>query len=70
MRLPSNDSLKAWCVKEGISQDSRLENLKASLMMAYKSVAKEKKEAHQNNMKFHDRRPKTRHFVVNDFVYL
>jgi len=70
MQLPSIDSLKARCVKENTSQDRRLENLKASLRMAYKTVAKANKEAHRNNKIFYDRKAKTRHFEVNDLVYL
>jgi len=70
MQLPSNDSLKARYVKEHTSQDRRIENLKASLRMAYKAVAKANKKAHRNNKRFYDRKAKTRHFKVNDLVYL
>jgi hypothetical protein len=70
MQLPSNDSLKARCVKENTSQDRRIENLKASLRMVYKAVAKGNKKAHRNNNRFRDRKAKTRHFEVNDLVYL
>jgi len=70
MQLPSNDSLKVRCVRENTSQDRRLENLKASLRMAYNAVAKANKKAHRNNKRFYDRKAKTRHFDVNDLVYL
>jgi len=69
MQLPSNDSLKARCVKENTSQDRRIENLKASLRVAYKAVAKANKKAHRNK-RFQDRKAKTRHFEVNGLVYL
>jgi len=40
MQLPGNDNLKARCVQESMSLDRRIENLKSSLRMAYKEVAK------------------------------
>jgi len=60
------------CVKENTSQDRRLENLKAkaSLRMAYKAVAKAKKKAHRNNKRFYVRKAKTRHFEVNNTVFV
>ena len=70
MQLPSNDSLKARCVKENTGQDRRIENLKASLRMAYKAVAKANKNVRRNNKRFYDRKAKTRHFEVNDLVHL
>ena len=70
MQLPSNDSLRARCTRRPTSQDRRIENLKASLRRAYKTVAKANRKAHQTNKKFYDRRAKTRGFVKSDFVYL
>jgi len=69
-QLPSNDSLKARCVRENTSQDRRLENLKASVRKAYKAVAKANKKAHRNNKRFYDRKALTRNFDGNDSVYL
>ena len=48
----------------------RIENLKASLRMAYKELAKANRKAHQNSKRFYDRKAKARHFDVNDLVYL
>jgi len=45
MELPSNDNLKARCGKENSSQDSCIENLKATFKMAYKLVAKSRSQA-------------------------
>jgi len=55
---------------ESTSQDRRIENLKASLRMAYKEVAKANRKAHQNSKRFYDRKAKARHFEVNDLMYL
>ena len=70
MQLPGNDNLKARCPTENSSQDSRLEQLKASLRTAYKLVAKANKSSHQRNKKLYDRKAKARSFEVNDLVYL
>ena len=55
MQLSSNDSLKARCVQESTSQDRRIGNLKPSLRMAYKKVAKANTKARQNK-RFYDRK--------------
>ena len=47
-----------------------IENLKASLKMAYKLLAKSKKKLHQNNKRLYDKSARTRNFEVNDLVYL
>jgi len=70
MQLPGNDNLKARCPTENSSQDSRLEQLKASLRTAYKLVAKANKSSHQRNKKLYDRKAKAHSFEVNDLVYL
>ena len=70
MQLPGNDNLKARCPTENSNQDSRLEQLKASLRTAYKLVAKANKSSHQRNKKLYDRKAKARSFEVNDLVYL
>ena len=47
-----------------------IKDLKASLKMAYKELAKANRKAHQNNKRFHERKAKARHFEANDLVYL
>jgi hypothetical protein len=47
-----------------------IENLKASLKMAYKQLAKSRKKSHQNNKRLYDKRDRTRNFEVNDLVFL
>ena len=49
MQLPGNDNLKARYVQESTSLDRRIENLKSSLRMAYKDVAKANRKACQRN---------------------
>ena len=70
MQLPGKDNLKTRCVQEGRSLDRRIENLKASLIMAYKEVAEANRKAYQKNKRFYDRKAKARHFEKNDLVYL
>ena len=68
MQLPGNDNLKARCLTENSSQDSRLERLKVSLRTAYKLIEKANNSSHQRNKKFYDRKAKARSFEVNDPV--
>jgi len=70
MQLPGNDNLKARCVQESTILERRIENLKFSLRMAYKEVAKANRKAHQRNKRFYDRKAKARHFEENYLVYL
>jgi len=70
MQLPGNDNLKARCAQEGTSPDRRIENLKSSLRMAYKEVAKGNRKAHQSNKRFYDRKAKVQHFEENDGVFV
>jgi len=70
MEIPNNDNLKARISSENLSQKRSLENLKASLNLAYKLVAKANRKAHQNNKRLYDRRAKVRNFEENDLVYL
>ena len=69
MQLPGNDNLKARRVQESTSLDRRIENLKSSLRMAYKEVAKANRKAQQRYKRFYGRRAKARHFEENDLVY-
>jgi len=70
MQLPGNDNLKARFVQESTSLDRCIENLKSSLRMAYKEVAKANRRAHQRNKRFYDREANARYFEENDLVYL
>jgi len=70
MEIPNNDNLKAQITSENPSQKRSLENLKASLKLAYKLVARAKQKSHQNNKRLYDRRATVRNFEENDLVYL
>jgi len=70
MEIPNNDNLKARISSENPSQKRSLENLEASLNLAYKLVAKANRKSHQNNKRLYDRRVKVRDFKENDLVYL
>ena len=70
MQLPGNDNLKARCVQESMSVDRCIENLKSSLRMVYKDVAKSNRKAHQKNKRSYDCKAKARQFEENDLVYL
>jgi len=64
MALPNSDNLKAKLrkEKENFDQDLRLENLKSSPQLAYKTV--------KNNKRPYDRKAKLRSFQSEDIVYL
>jgi hypothetical protein len=70
MEIPNNGNLKTRISSENLSQKRSLENLKASLNLAYKLVAKASRKAHQNNKRLYDRRAKVRNFEKNDLFYL
>ena len=70
MENPNNDNLKAWISSEILSQKRSLENLKASLNLAYKVVAKANRKAHLNNKRLYDRIAKFCDSKANDLVYL
>jgi hypothetical protein len=72
MNLPSSDNLKAKVPEENENRDhsSRLESLKSSLRLAYKSVRKANRQSHLNNKRLYDRKAKFRSFQKRDIVYL
>jgi len=70
MILPNHANLKAKVTAENPDHKQRLESLKSSLKLAYETVAKANKISHQNNKRLYDRKAKTRHFKVDDLVYL
>ena len=70
MSLPGNENLKAKVSTNPWDIDQRVENLKASLRSAFRSVKWANKKSHQKNKRYHDRRAKHREFVVGDLVYL
>jgi hypothetical protein len=49
MVLPNSNDLKAKISKEDPGHTQRLENLKSSLKLAYKSVAQANRNSHLNN---------------------
>jgi len=70
MSLPGNENLKAKVSTNPRDIDQRVENLKASLRSAFRSVKWANRKSHQKNKKYHDRRAKHREFEVGDLVYL
>ena len=48
----------------------RMNNLKATLKRAYKSVGIANKRSHQTNKEYYDRRAKPRSFEVGEYVYV
>jgi len=67
--LNSND-LKAKVLKGNSNHDSRLENLKSSLILAYNLVKKDNKKFHLKNKRLYDRKSKLRSFQTGNIVYL
>jgi len=70
MTLPNIENFKAKLPKENFDQDRRLQNLKASLQLAYKTVKKANRQSHLNNKRLYDRKAKQRSFQAEDIVYL
>ena len=70
MVLPNSSDLKAKVSKKNPTHEQRLENLKASLKLAYKSVARNNRSSHWRNKKLYDRKAKQRRFETEDLVYL
>ena len=68
--LPNSNDLKAKTLKESSDHDSRLENLKSSLRLAYKSVKKANKQSHLKKKRLCDRKANSRSFQTGDIVYL
>ena len=66
MVLPNSNDLKAKVPTENSDHDSRLENLKSSLRLAYKLVKKANRKSHLKNKRLYDRRAKLRSFRTGD----
>jgi hypothetical protein len=70
MVLPNSSDLKAKVSKKNPTHEQRLENLKASPQLAYKSVARPNRSSHSRNKKLYDRKATQRRFETEDLVYL
>jgi len=72
MVLPKEGDLKARISPEihDVDQVQRLENLKASLLEAYKEVRLNNRKAHQKNKAYYDKKAKERKFEVHYKAYL
>jgi hypothetical protein len=68
MVLPNSNDLKAKVPKENSGHDSRLENLKSSLRLAYKLVKKANTNSHLKNKGLYDRKAKLRSFQASHKV--
>jgi hypothetical protein len=70
--LPNSENLtpKLAADKEITGLDFRLENLKSSLRLAYKSVEKANKQSHVKNKQYYDKKAKQRRFQLGNKVYL
>ena len=69
MVLPNSNDLKAKVTKENSDHDSRLENLKSSLRLAYELLKKVNKKSHLKNKGLYDRKVKLRSFQTGNIVY-
>jgi len=70
MLLPNSSDLRPKVTRLPLDQDQRLQNLKASLSLAYKTVKQANRKSHQNNKRLYDRKAKLRSFRPGDLVYL
>ena len=70
MVVPNSNDLKAKIPTENSGHDSRLENLKSSLRLAYKLVKKANKKSHLKKKRLYDRKANLRSFQTGDIVYL
>jgi hypothetical protein len=68
MVLPNRSDLKAQVSKENSHLDSRRENLKSNLILAYKSVKKTNQEFHLKNKRLYDRKAKLRSYQTRYIV--
>jgi len=70
--LPNEGDLKVKMSShiQDVDQVQRLENLKSSLLEAYKEVGLNNRKAHQKNKAYYDKKAKERKFEVHDKVYL
>jgi len=70
MALPNNNDLKVKIPKEHLDHDSRIENLKSSLILACKSVKKANKKSHLKNKRLCDQKGKLRSIQTGYIIYL
>jgi len=70
MTLPSNENLKAKIPITDRNLKQQMERLKASLRQAYKEVSVAKRQAHQTNKSYYERRAKRRDYKTGEWVYL
>jgi hypothetical protein len=72
MVLPTTQDIKAQISPKvtGTDYEGKLENLKASLNLAYRIVRRDIRKANAKNRQYYDRKAKERSFRVNDLVYL
>jgi hypothetical protein len=69
MLVPSSTDLRAKVIRLPPDQSQRLQNLKASLSLAYKTVKQANRKSNLNN-RLYDRKSKLRDFRTGDLVYL
>jgi len=55
---------------KGTDYEGKLENLKSSLNLAYKTFRRNIRKSNETNWEYYDRKAKERSFNVNDLVYL
>jgi len=70
MVLPNSKDLKAKFLKGNSNHDSRQENPKSSLRLAYKLAKKANKKSHLKNKRSYERKAKLRSFQTVDIVHL
>jgi hypothetical protein len=68
--LPNSSNLKVKASRETPTHEQGLENLKASLKLAYKSVARANNNSHLRNKRLYDRKAKIRLFETGELIYL
>ena len=62
MVLPNSSELKTKISRENPTHEQRLESLKKTLKLAYKSVTKANRSSHLQNKRLYDRKAKLRNF--------
>jgi hypothetical protein len=70
--LPNTEDVRAKLSPKvrGTDYEGKLENLKSSLNVAYKTVRRNIRKSNATNRQYYDRKAKKRSFEVNDMVYL
>jgi hypothetical protein len=70
MTTPATENLKAKVPRPTKLLEEQLENLKARLKMAYKTVAAANKRAHRANKERYDRKARVLTLKEGDYIYL